>query len=240
MEGANDVIDELSARYEENLRTWKQVQARQPDVVWSDAEWSAAFIEAVEHQEALLCRGDWWSGSRSLLGVIGRRGLEKVHSAVLAWVLDPNGRHGVGEAGLRRVLDRCGLNGLRVDRHVRVVTEEACRHPDHDTYGYTDIVVRAATWTVVIENKVWAEQHGLQLDLYFDAYQADGTTFIYLTPDGVRPHSTRPEVAAAYRRLSWRRDLIPELRAVAADARARGRPSLALEDYLVALYEEFT
>ncbi len=148
--------------------------------------WVTAYNDAAARQEELVVSGRWRSGPRSLLGVIGQRHREQVHSSVLAWLLDPNGRHELDGRFLARFLVRCELPTDWTDPHVQVATEEACSHPELDWYGFTDIVVRGRTWTVVIENKLWAQQHGDQLELYYDAYLSEAAAFVYLTPDGVR------------------------------------------------------
>lgn len=201
-------------------------------------DWQRLFEEAVAHQEGLILAGVWRSGPRSLLGVIRQRHLEEVHSAVLAWLLDPNAQHGLGGSFLDRFLARTGLRGEQADPHVRVVTEESCTHPEVESWGYTDIVVRGPSWTLVIENKLWAAQSGDQLDFYYDAYAAEGAVFVYLTPEGTRPRSTRPEVIRAFHPVSWRRQVLPDLVAAIAAAEAAGEPCGAAREYVAALEEE--
>lgn len=203
------------------------------------ANWMDLFNEASARQELLILGGAWWSGPRSLLGVIGQRHLEQVHSSILAWLLDPNGRHGLGRRFLARFLACCELPSEWADVRVRVVTEEGCVHPElSDRYGLADVVLRGPEWTLVIENKLWAGQHGDQLDLYYDAYLPTGAKFVYLTPEGVQARSTRPEVVAAFRVASWRRHVLPELRCAIGEAEASGETCLVARDYVVALEEE--
>ncbi len=73
-----------------------------------------------------------------------------------------------------------------------------------------------------VENKLWAGQRGGQLDVYFDAYSPVDAEFVYLTPDGVKARSTRPEVVAAFRPVSWRRAVMPDLRDAIVAAELEG------------------
>lgn len=203
-------------------------------------DWLVLFDEAAGRQQELLTGGAWSSGPRSLLGVIGQRQREQVHSAVLAWLLDPNGRHGLRSRFLERFLTLCQLPVEWADSHVVVVTEESCFHPEIvDRYGFADVVVRGSGWSLIIENKLWAGQHGDQLDLYYDAYVPVGGKFVYLTPEGVGPRSTRREVVDAFRPASWRRHVLPELRAAICDSEEVSDEScLAAREYVIALEEE--
>ncbi|MEA2826802.1 MAG: hypothetical protein QOG43_1241 [Actinomycetota bacterium] len=221
--------------FDAHVGSWRKalVTDRRPE------QWVGLFGEAAALQEILLSSGAWQSGAQSLLGIIDQRHLEKVHSRVLSWLLDPNGRHGLGSRFLKKFLAVCDLPMDGADRHVGVVTEEACCHPEViDRYGYTDVVVRGINWTLVIEDKLWAGQHGDQLDLYYDAYLSVGACFVYLTPEGVQPRSARPEVTAAFRTASWRHQVLPELRAAIQEAKADGERCFAANDYVIALEEE--
>lgn len=78
----------------------------------------------------------------------------------------------------------------------------------------------------------------MQLDTYFDAYRELGADFVYLTPDGVKPRSTRPEVLEAFRPISWRRHVIPDLQGAIRAAEDEGHNPSAAREYLRALEEE--
>lgn len=232
---AGDVasLNRWSVTFDAFLLEWKVVNDE-----GLSRSWMRLFGEAVARQEQLIVEGFWRSGPKSLLGVTGQRHLETVHSSVLAWLLDPNGWHGLGGRLLERFLIRCALSPELADPHVQVVTEEGCIHPETERVGSTDIVVHGRSWTLVIENKLWAGQSGDQLDLYYDAYAATRTQFVYLTPDGVLPRSMRPEVVKAFHPVSWRREVLPDLRKAIADCEAAGGRCPAAREYTVALEEE--
>jgi hypothetical protein len=202
-------------------------------------DWQDGFREAEAAHDDLIRAGRWQSGPRSLLGVLGLRSSEVDHSKVLAWLLDPTARHGLGSALLERLLVRLGMPATHARHRIRVAVEEECQPGDRPDVGYVDIVVRGDGWTVVIENKVWSGQHGRQLDTYHASYTDGATTFAFLTPDGIPARSADPQVAAAYIPLSWRRHVIPDLQSALDGCAADSTFPAAALDYLTALTEEF-
>ena len=131
---------------------------------------------------------------------------ETQHSALLAWLLDPRGSHGLGEYFLRRFLSEAALaarergigevtplivDGWKLD-DIEVATE---RHR-------IDImlVAEADEFVCLIENKIGAGEHSNQLSRYLDTvereYEGLNPFPIFLTPDGTGPESD--EDAARY------------------------------------------
>ena len=124
---------------------------------------------------------------------------ESQHSALLAWLLDPRGSHGLRDYFLRRFLslaaaeahDRqvAGVTPLDVDgwklSNVEVATE---RHN-------IDVLIIDETDGLVcfIENKIGSAEHSDQLSKYLDTVsrEYDGLTSlpIFLTPEGLEPES---------------------------------------------------
>lgn len=223
------------ARFAEMQAEWALASA-----VVLPEHWVSAFLDATEAQADLVDAGMWVGGPRSLLGVLGERHREVRHSRILGWLVDPTGRHGLGVTLLQSILSRLGLDDLSC-RSAAVALELECFDRDSNAIGYVDVVVTAPGWRLVIENKVWSGQSGAQLDHYYKVLRAEATYFVYLTPNGVKPYSQDREVAAAWKPLSWRKHIVPDLEAALGAARARSpQPDAiaAVEDYLVALKEE--
>jgi hypothetical protein len=89
------------------------------------------------------------------MSVLGATDDELSHSRVLAWLLQPTGRHGLGASVLERIL-RAGWPDLPIpDLGMAVVRREV---PRDDLLGATraDVVVTMGATVLVIENKVWA------------------------------------------------------------------------------------
>ncbi len=146
----------------------------------------------------------------NLFDVLGVQHRELQHSALLAWLLNPRGSHGLRDYFLRKFLSEAARAGIRqgtttvtpitVDRwkldDAEVVTE---RHR-------IDILIVAPTdqFVCLIENKIKAEEAPCQLWRYLVEVQNqyDLESFpIFLTPDGRDPED--PRVAARYIAFSY-------------------------------------
>lgn len=68
--------------------------------------------------DELRTRGLWRSGRRSLLGAMGIHDNEVLTCRGLAWLLDPDGWHGLGSSVLDGLLSRLGVDTLGT-AHVR-------------------------------------------------------------------------------------------------------------------------
>ena len=124
---------------------------------------------------------------------------EPQHSALLAWLLDPRGSHGLGDYFLRRFLSEAALaarergigevtplsvDGWKLD-DIEVATE---RHR-------IDImlIAEADEFVCLIENKIGTGEHSNQLGRYLSTvereYEGLNPFPIFLTPDGTEPES---------------------------------------------------
>ena len=124
---------------------------------------------------------------------------EAQHSALLAWLLDPRGSHGLRDYFLRRFLSQVAaeayergitdITPLDVDRwnldNIEVVTE---RH-NIDVL----LIGEADEFVCLIENKIGAGEHSNQLARYFELVKREYEGLvpfpIFLTPDGREPES---------------------------------------------------
>ena len=137
----------------------------------------------------------------NLFDVLGVARSEKQHSALLAWLLDPRGSHGLRDYFLRGFLAEAGVEArdreiphitpLIVDgwqlENVEVATE---RHR-------IDVLVIAPgdRFVCLIENKIGSSEHSDQLDRYLSTVEREYGEFvrfpIYLTPNGDEPESEK-------------------------------------------------
>lgn len=97
--------------------------------------------------ESATVHGDWRQTTFNLFDVLSIHRLERPHSAILAWLLDPKGAHGLNDQVLCLFLGAAQLS--HVGRRVVEVTRER-------KFGnsYIDIHVQGAGWALFIENKV--------------------------------------------------------------------------------------
>ena len=102
-----------------------------------------------------------------------------------------------------------------------------------------DIVVRGDDFTLVIENKVDADESPEQCeDLYLNFRDEPGALFLFLTPDGRAPTTASTQRArTAFKAISW-----PQVRTLIEQIRACSDPdskSTVLDNYLLTLNRVF-
>ena len=121
--------------------------------------------------------------------VAGLRRDEVRNSAVLAWLLNPRGSHGLDDAAMRGLLE--DLKRFNSDfpescsRFCRVRVES---NPDGDRGNRVDIEIDDANFYVIIEVKIDATEGKMQMERYGDiAMQLAGRrpwALVFLTPYG--------------------------------------------------------
>lgn len=133
-----------------------------------------------------------WSSRFNLFDVLEISGAEIRHSNVLAWLLDPNGNHGLGDAVLRRLLQTLVVDSPQADVFHSLLM---------DLHGFTILrewehidllaVSHREEFLLCIENKVFSGEHGRQLTRYQRLLEAEypqyHKIFALLTPDGTEP-----------------------------------------------------
>lgn len=192
-----------ATRFEQVLREWAAIaKPRPPD--------SARFSEVKAEAEALIQKGLWVSGPSDMLSVLGRARDELMHSRLIAWLLVPTNRHGLGRRFLTAFADRLWPDDqLLRSGLVTVETEESGSAMDEQgalREARADIVVRGEGVTIVIENKLDAGEQPAQCErLYWGwAAQAADARYVFLTPSGRGPMSAESDAATnAWTSLSY-------------------------------------
>ncbi len=131
----------------------------------------------------------------NLFDVLGIGRLEVLHSAFLAWLLDPWASHGLGEYFLRTFL----LHAASEARGIADVSpfdvnrwELADVEVEREHRGIDILVTgRDDEFVCLIENKIGSGEHSGQLSRYLDTVEREYPEFthfpIFLTPDGREP-----------------------------------------------------
>ena len=171
-----------------------------------DARQLTAFFTDIEQPLAALRHGtftfDPWEVAK-----LGRN--EMRNSAVLAWLLDPQGNHGFGDLPLKALLStvrECGNNRIpeNFTRYCRVNVE---KYPTGDATNRVDIEIDADNFFMLIEVKIDAYEQKDQISRYIgEAKKRAGEqpwAVVYLTPQGRVPLSAGEEADVPC--LSWRR-----------------------------------
>jgi hypothetical protein len=171
------------------------------------AGWEQSIDSMRREAAALRDQGQWRGGHRTLMHALGFQHREVYLTAGLAWLLDPDGWHGLGSKVLCGLLMRLGLLPA-IDYPVSVAVEET------RSGGVTraDLVVRMPSLTLLIEAKVYADEQPGQCDRLAEAWADEKPTLVFLTLDGRLPY-TAVTSAGLWHQLAW-----PQVAAVIADA----------------------
>ncbi len=110
----------------------------------------------------------------------------------LAWLLRPDGHHGIGEGLLGRLLERVGMTG-EPGWPVTVVVEET----REDTRA--DLVVRTPNGCVLVEAKLGAPERPRQCERLERLWADESPSFVFLTRDGRAPTTATTDWVA----LRW-------------------------------------
>ena len=217
-------------------REWGEISGRRTRALLAD--WRGAMSEMRHQHDCLVCDRLWVTGPSDFLDIIGLARHENTHSRMLKWLLNPTGRHGLGCALVRRLVEYCDVKLVPAHLAVRKVTFSQWRN-DREA----DLVVWSKDFTLVIENKVDAPEQPRQCDdLYANFKTENAPLFLFLTPDGRPPRTaTAPCAQRSFKTLSW-----PQVRAMIETALNESRPAsraaVAVDvvgNYLRTLKEQF-
>jgi hypothetical protein len=164
-------------------------------------QWSQSLARVRAMYLRLIEEGKWVSGPSDLMTVLGATHDELSHSRVLAWLLEPTGRHRLGGSILRRVLQAGWPRSPVPDLGAATVGREV---PRQDEIGASraDVVVWVGPTVLVIENKVGASESDGQCETLYQhwAGEAEDVRFLLLSKGGHLPVSTISDDA----RVAWR------------------------------------
>jgi PD-(D/E)XK nuclease superfamily len=171
------------------------------------ANWEQSIDSMRREAASLRDQGRWRGGRRTLMHALGIQHSEVYLTAGLAWLLDPDGWHGLGSKVLSGLLVQLGLPSA-IDYPVRVAVEET--RSGGETRA--DLVVRMPGVTLLIEAKVYADEQPGQCDRLADAWATEEPALVFLTLEGRSPR-TAIRSAALWHQLAW-----PQVAAIIADA----------------------
>ena len=137
-------------------------------------------IEGLEQElEALRADGE----ALNVFEVLGITNTEIRHSNVIAWLMRPNGNHGLGGCVLAALIDRAGGIAPEDMSDFRILRES----------DNIDILATstANSMTLAIENKIWSGEHDDQLARYSEIierrYPGWEHLYLFLSPFGTPP-----------------------------------------------------
>ncbi|MBO4204785.1 PD-(D/E)XK nuclease family protein [Micromonospora echinofusca] len=162
--------------------------------------WETHLSALASEAAAIKAAGQWRTGPRTLLAVLGMHELERKLVTCLAWILRPDGHHGLGNRVVKALFERFGLP-FDPTAQVRVTREEP-RFTSDGKRTPADLIVRAGGVCVLIEAKVNAKQHGDQCARLARLWADEEATLVYLTREGTGPDGL--PCSAAWKPLTWR------------------------------------
>jgi hypothetical protein len=215
---------------------WHEIAARRTRRLLT--KWREAMTGMRRQHDRLVSDRLWLTGPSDFLQIVGLARHENSHSRLLAWLLKPTARHGLGYEFVERLVEHCTGEPVSVPLVVRKVTFSEWRN-DREA----DIVVWGRDFTLVIENKVDASEQPNQCeDLYENFKNENAPLFVFLTPDGRNPHTATTRCSQhAFKTLSW-----PEVRAMLEEALNESRSAAEVanatdivKNYLRTLKKQF-
>lgn len=209
---------------------FEQVHAEWLAITRLPAPTAERFIKVKLEADRLMDAGLWTSGPADMLSVLGRQRDELVHSRLLAWLLVPTNRHGLGRGFLTGFLDAIWPDEDLL-RTGPVFVETEVNGAGLDDAGTlrearADIVLRGDGLTVLIENKLDAGEQPAQCDRQYWAWASEPgeTRWVFLSPSGRAPLTATPGVVAD----AWRSMSYAQVRNVVAAALDASVPAAAM------------
>lgn len=198
--------------------------------------WQRAISVMLPKYLSIRRAGRWQRGPSDFFGVLGISRSELAHCSMIAWLLDPEGRHGLGRTFLDLLIERFLPNLDHRAMKVRSVNTEVQRFETR-----ADIVVWGDTATLVFEAKVDAAEGWNQCDRLFDRFSEEpGARFIFLTPSGRAPVTATGPAGDAFVPLSF--DEIADCLEAAIESASKAdvdRGGMA-HNYLLTLRSQFS
>lgn len=137
-----------------------------------------------------------WSRKFNLFDVLKASRNEIRHSNVLAWLLNPNENHGLGDSYIRKFVQNLTLNSKHHSNIFDLLLLDFYSFSVYREWKNIDILLISKDEKVVIaiENKVGSHEHNNQLYRYKEILNKEFADYksilIYLTPDGDCPSDT--------------------------------------------------
>jgi hypothetical protein len=152
-------------------------------------EFRVAFTGLISTVKQAQKNGVWRKTYFNLFETFGYHRLEEAHSNILAWLLNPEESHGIGDIFLRDFIKTVfNPKELPVYHPVNIMREK------QEGSDRPDIIVQGKNWWLVIENKIDSREQEDQTKRYADKYKCRGKLrenifLAFLSPSGWQPES---------------------------------------------------
>lgn len=165
-----------------------------------------------------------WTENFNIFDILKISRAEIRHSNMLAWLLNPNENHGLGDSFFQQILCKIAKSNLNNKHAVfNLLTMDLYDFSVMREWKNIDILLYSAKvkTVIAIENKIGAHEHDNQLARYQRTIENEfadySKIFIFLTPDGKSPSDknnweilTYSDIAEILTQLSTNTKLLPE------------------------------
>lgn len=174
----------------------------------------------------------------NVFNIIGMRVDEvRLHSAMLAELLSPNGYHGLGTLFLRAFLDVIGVESSFIDySYCNLDCKERYIGAKTETDGgRIDIIIEDGNHAIIIENKIYAPDQENQLLRYYNYGRKkfpNGFKLLYLTLNGDEPHEcSLGGKSIDYQKISYKNEIIRWLEQCSDIASSKDNAKIVINQY---------
>lgn len=180
-----------------------------------------------------------YTNEANIFNILRLNHFEIRHSNMLAWLLNPNENHGLGDRLLKKVL-LYATNGthLPIMKGLRPVDVELMNLSDAYVFREKEnidilIVSESNKLVLAIENKIFSKEHDNQLQKYLGILKSeyDGYRLIllYLTPEGIESSDPDNWVDMNYLFIK------DQLEQMVKTCDLKGKAKLYIEDYILTI-----
>lgn len=177
---------------------------------------------------------DDWTDDFNLFDVLKITNMEIRHSNILAWLLDPNENHGLGDSFLKafvtKVTAKCDLSKHNA---FDILLQDFFTYQVYRESNHMDIVLHSheEKTAIIIENKIWAGESSHQLNNYLEKSKTEYSDcsqilYVFLTPDGRDASDVENWIAFAYD------EIISALERSVKEKNLRPEVRLIIENYI--------
>jgi len=153
-------------------------------------EFEISFNNLMSRIEDANEKGNWRKTYFNLFETLGNQSYEYPHTKLLAWLLDPEEAHGIGDKFLREFIEKVfDKRNLPQFSNVKVICEKRSEDGNQP-----DIVVDCNNGWLVIENKIFSTEGENQTMKYAKLFKSKGNIgenvfLAYLNPNNEKPES---------------------------------------------------
>lgn len=179
---------------------------------------------------------DSWKNEVNIFDILKVTNAEIRHSNILAWLLDPNENHGLGDAFIKgfitRVVHHCSAE---MCNPFNVLLQDFFSYQVYRETNHMDLVLvsQEEKTAIIIENKIWSVESSHQLKTYEAQSQADYSDcellYVFLTPEGYDSSAPEKWVSLSYE------EIINVLETAIRDKRLLPEVSLIIQNYIQVL-----